>query len=232
MNIHARPVVLYRWVVFLLAAGYAVYQIMTADYSSPGGPFRFLTIWALMLSFYSASRMLALSEVRIRYDHQITAMSAAVLNAMVVFLYWKLYFADPALVNGNGQIVWHQEFYLHAVGPALQIFDALFIARVFVRPWRAVLPLLGIIMAYVAWAELFVQRFNATPVGTVTSGLPYPFLNSLEISGRATFYVSNGAVSVVLLLVFAGLMWAIDRFRQALPATATAAQPDSSGNAG
>lgn len=219
LDIHAKPVLIYRWVVFLLAAGYCVYQITTSDYTNPGGPFRFLTIWALILSFFSASRMLALSEHRITRNHRVTAMCASVLNAMVVFLYWKLYFNDPALVNGDGAIVWHQEYYLHGLGPALQIFDALIIARAFTRPLRAVLPLLTIILAYVVWAELFVQRFNETPFGSVTSGLPYPFLNSLELPGRALFYGSNAAVAVALLAGFAALMWFIDRLRRPRPLT-------------
>ena len=84
--------------------------------------------------------MLALSEQRDVRNHHRTASVAAVVNVMVVFLYWRLFFEDPALVNGNGDIVWHQQYYLHGLGPALQIFDALFIARVFGRPLRAVGP--------------------------------------------------------------------------------------------
>lgn len=202
MNIHSRPVVLYRWTVFLLAAAYCLYQTIFGSWSGPGGPFRYLTIWALFLSFYAASRMLALSEDRITRPHQVTAICASVLNVMVVYLYWKLFFTDPALVNNGGPIDWHQQYYLHGLGPALQIIDAIFIGRVFRRVWRGILPLLLIIAAYVAWAELFVQRFNTKPEGSVTSGLPYPFLNSMEFSERAVFYAANGAISMALLVVF------------------------------
>ncbi|MEX0371350.1 MAG: hypothetical protein AB3N09_12020, partial [Tateyamaria sp.] len=118
-DIHSRSVLIYRWIVFLLAAGYCLYQVAAGQWSGPGGPFRYLTIWALFLSFYAASRMLALTEHRITRKHEVTAMCAAVLNVMVVFLYWRLYFTDPALVNGNGAIVWWLEYYLHALGPAL-----------------------------------------------------------------------------------------------------------------
>jgi hypothetical protein len=52
---------------------------------------------------------------------------AAVLNAMVVFLYWRLYFEDSSLVNGGNPPVWHQEYYLHLAGPILQWIDAVFI---------------------------------------------------------------------------------------------------------
>lgn len=203
MDMHARPVMIYRWVTFLLAGGYCLYQVMTADYGSPGGPFRFLTIWALFLSFYSASRMLALSERRITRNHHRTAMVAAVLNVMVVFLYWRLFFADPALVNGNGDIVWHQQYYLHLLGPLLQICDALFIARVFRKPLRAVPPLVGLVLAYIIWAEGFVGPQNDAPLGTVTSGLPYPFLNSLELADRLGFYGTNIVVALVVLFSFA-----------------------------
>jgi len=199
----------FRWVTFLLAGGYCLYQVVFADYSNPGGPFRFLTIWALFLSFYSASRMLALSEGRAVRDHHRTASVAAVVNVMVVYLYWKLFFTDPALVNGNGDIVWHQQYYLHALGPALQIFDALFVARVFRRPWRALTPLMAVLIAYIAWAELFVQRFNTLPSGDVTSGLPYPFLNSMEWGDRLGFYGMNIAMALVTLAALSGICWAI-----------------------
>lgn len=208
MHIHTRPVLAYRWVVFLLAAGYCLYQILLTEWTGPGGPFRYLTIWALFLSFFAASRMLALSEHRTSRPHQVTAMCAAVLNVMVVFLYWRLYFTDPALVNGNGPIIWYMEYYLHGLGPALQIIDALFIGRVFKRIWRAILPLLAIIGAYVAWSELFVQRFNNDPLGSVTSGLPYPFLNSMEWGERLNFYLFNAGTSLAVLAVF-GLIAAV-----------------------
>lgn len=214
MNIHSAPVMAYRWITFLLAGGYCLYQLLSQDYASPGGPFRFLTIWALFLSFYSASRMLALSEGRIARRHHRTAAVAAVVNVMVVFLYWKLFLTDPALVNGRGPIAWHQQYYLHAVGPALQIFDALFIARVFRRPLRAAPALLAFIGVYLLWAELFVRRFNATPSGSVTSGLPYPFLNSMELADRLTFYATNMAMALLVLAAFA-VLCRISRSRSA-----------------
>lgn len=202
MDIHSRPVLTYRWIVFLLAAGYCIYQIFNASFAHFGGPFRFLTIWALFISFYAASRMLALSERRITRTHQVTAMTASVLNVMVCYLYWKLWFTNPDLVNNDGPVVWHQEYYLHALGPALQIIDALFIGRVFTRTWRAALPLTGIIAAYVAWSELVVQRLSDSSAGSVTSGLPYPFLNSMELAERLGFYGLNAAVAIGLLVVF------------------------------
>ena len=211
MDIHSRPVLAYRWVVFLLAAGYCLYRVVTEDYSFPGGPFRFLTIWALFMSFYSASRMLALSEGRITRNHESTAMVTAVVNVMVVFLYWRLFFENPALVNGRGDIVWHQQYYLHGLGPALQIIDAVFVSRAFRRPWRAIPALIGFICVYLLWAELFVQRFNTTPAGSVTSGLPYPFLNNLELPDRMSFYGTNLISALVVLALLSALCWGVTR---------------------
>ncbi|WP_299684277.1 hypothetical protein [uncultured Tateyamaria sp.] len=208
MDIHARPVVIFRWIVFLLAAGYCLQQLFAGNWGGPGGPFRYLTIWALFLSFYAASRMLALSEHRITRPHQVTAMCAAVLNVMVVFLYWRLFLTDPSTVSNGAPIDWYLQYYLHALGPALQLMDALFVGRVFRRVWRAVLPLLAIIATYVAWAELFVQRFNTKPEGSVTSGLPYPFLNSMEWGERLNFYLFNGGTALALLVVL-GLIGAV-----------------------
>ena len=207
MDIHSKTVMTYRWVTFLLAGGYCLYRLLDSDYSNPGGPFRFLTIWALFFSFYSASRMLALSERRITRRHHNTAAVTAVLNIMVVFLYWRLFFTDPALVNGNGDIPWHQQYYLHLLGPALQVFDALFIARVFRKPLKAIPALLGVVILYITWTELFVQRFNTHPSGSVTSGLPYPFLNNMEWGDRVTYYGVNLVVAVGILMALAAIGW-------------------------
>lgn len=219
MDIHARPILIYRWIVFLAAGFYCLYQVLTGNYADPGGPFRYLTIWALFLSFYSASRMLALSEHRTTRKHEVTAMCASVLNVMVVYLYWKLYFTDPSLVTMN-EPVWYREYYLHLAGPVLQIIDALFIARVFTRVWRGVLPLLVIIALYVSWAEFVLEPYSDKPVGKVTSGLPYPFLNDMELPGRMMFYAANGAMAMGLLVVFGLLAYAIYR---AWPSAASSA---------
>lgn len=208
-DIHSRPVLIYRWAVFLLAAGYTVYNILFNGWTGAGGPFRYLTIWALLLSFFAASRMLARTEHRTQRRHEVTAMCAAVLNGMVALLYWRLFLIDPALVNGGGPIVWWQEYYLHALGPALQIIDALLIGRVFHRPWRAVLPLIAIIGAYIAWSELFVQRFNDSPSGSITSGLPYPFLNDMVWADRVGFYGTNVGAALVMLAGLAAVAWLV-----------------------
>ena len=137
------------------------------------------------------------------------------MNAMVVITYWRLYFADPHSVTSDGQLgQFYLEVYLHAVGPLLQWIDVTFIHRGFRRLRPAFLWLFGVISVYILWMELILQRFNDSPMGSVTSGLPYPFLNDLALDGRATFYLVNFTVATILLLVFAGLAWLV---RQAFP---------------
>lgn len=203
---------IFRWVVFLLAAFYCLRTLFFADFSNFGGPFRYLTIWALFLSFFCASRMMALEEARSTRRWDGFVCMTAVINAMVVFLYWRLYFADPTSVTRDGELgQFYLEMYLHGLGPALQIIDTIFVHRSYRKMVPALGWLFGVIGAYVAWAELAVGPLNDEPIGKVTSGLPYPFLNDLELSGRAIFYGSNFVVALVLLLVFAGIAWLIRR---------------------
>lgn len=200
-------VTLYRWAVFLLAGFYLIWMLLIdADYSSPGGPFRFLTIWALLLSFFVASRMMALVEHRSENDWPALVAVTGTLNFMVVFLYWRLFLANPDSLTGvSGPPEPWVQYYIHAIGPALQWGDMLFLHRNLRHVKRALALLLTIVAAYILWAELVVQTFNDTPLGDVTSGLPYPFLNDLALLGRAAFYGQTALSGVVVLLVIFGL---------------------------
>lgn len=223
---YGRKVLLYRWIVFLLAASYCVYQILwSADYSVPGGPFRFLTIWALLASFFCASRMLAFSEDRSSREWRVAAAITAVLNGLVVVLYWKLWFEDPAQVNSDGPIVWHQEYYLHLLGPVLQWIDALFILGAFRALRLAFAGLAALIAAYVGWIEGIVRALADFPHGTVTDGLPYPFLNNLAWPERLEFYATTAIGGAVILLLFTGLDIAVRRRRQRAFSAISASRP-------
>ncbi|MEO1780364.1 MAG: hypothetical protein AAFU63_16435, partial [Pseudomonadota bacterium] len=211
---HARWVLIYRWIVFLLAAGFTLRQIVIyADYGPPGGPFRFLTIWALLLSFFAASRMLALTEKRSERPWPNLVAVTAVANALVVLIYWRLWLQDPALVNSGPPLPWWLDYYLHGLGPLLQWIDALFIYGAFRKPLRAVPLLLIVTGAYLLWIEFFVGPMNDRPVGLVTDGLPYPFLNAMELPDRLQFYGVTAASGLVFLAIFAALAWAIRRAR-------------------
>lgn len=222
----APVVLLWRWAVFLIAAGYCIYQLVIAgDYGPAGGPFRFLTIWALLLSFFAASRMLAVSEGRSERDWSDLVLVAAVANALVVLLYWRLWFEDPALVQTGGPPAWHQDYYLHLVGPVLQWIDALFVFGGIRRIWRGALWLVLAMAAYVAWIELFVQRFNDFPYGRMASGLPYPFLNDLDLPGRVSFYGTTAATALVLVVVFGAVAAGIRRRAAAQSSARSARSP-------
>ena len=110
---------------------------------------------------------------------------------MVVFLYWKLYFIDPSLVNYSGSIVWFQEYYLHILGPALIILDALILNNSFTQVKKGVMTILAICLLYILWSEVVTGPLNDTPEGAVTSGLPYPFLNNMSFSERVSFYTTT-----------------------------------------
>jgi hypothetical protein len=205
----SRTIKIYRWIVFLLAAFYCLRMIVLDDWNGFGGPFRYLSVWALFLSFFCASRMMAYRSTR-RWEALVGATS--VVNAMVVLLYWRLYLADPASVTRDGELsVPYLELYLHALGPLLQWIDALFIYRVFRRVGPTLASLLGIVIGYFLWAELAVAPLNGSTMGAVTSGLPYPFLNDLTFDQRMSFYVTNVAVAIILLGLFASAAWAVRR---------------------
>jgi hypothetical protein len=59
-----KTVRIFRWIVFLLAAGYCLRTLAFSSFEHFAGPFRYLTIWALFMSFFAASRMMALVEGR------------------------------------------------------------------------------------------------------------------------------------------------------------------------
>ncbi|PJI86020.1 FAR-17a/AIG1-like protein [Yoonia maricola] len=206
------PRLIFRWIAFLLAGGYCIHTLIFGGWDAFGGPFRFLTIWGLFCAFFAFSRLMALEEERStrRWDGFISM--AAVLNAMVLILYWRIFYADSVLVTGDGGFSeYHIEIYRHGVGPALVIIDAVFIHRSFTRLGAAGAWLIGVIGAYIAFAELLWQPLNDDPSGSVTSGIPYRFLNDLEFADRAVFYAVNFGTALVLLVVFAGIAWGIRR---------------------
>ena len=79
--------------------------------------------------------------------------------------------------------------------------DAFLILGVFSRlkPVFYAAIILGI--AYSAWAELVLHPLNAKPIGTVTAGLPYPFLNNMEFGTRMVFYGFSTIANFVFILI-------------------------------
>lgn len=69
------------------------------------------------------------------------------------------------------------------------------------------------IIAYPSWAEIVVRPLNDTPVGSVTSGLPYPFLNNMVFGDRLFFYGANVGTAIVFLVVFTLISMVVARMR-------------------
>jgi hypothetical protein len=190
---------------FSLAFGYWIYQFLDANPDAFGMQFRFLTHWGLSLAMVMhfinwRSRRQGLPDQR----PTLMAM-VAILNILVVFLYWRLYFIDPALVNGDKTPIWHQEYYLHLLGPAILVIDAIWFYRAFAAFWRGAIATILLCSVYVLWIELLVQPLNSEPIGTISAGFPYPFLNDMVMAERLNFY----AVTTGTALGFYVICWIV-----------------------
>ncbi len=204
----------YRWFVFLITLGYFFYQFAATDLAVFGWQFRFLTNWALAASTVSAFFMLRLAMGWSDQRHEVWASVTLVVNATVVLMYWKIYLEDPSLFYGDGNpIIWYQEYFLHGLGPLLQAIDALFILGVFQKMRQTALGVFAVPITYIAWIELVLRPVNETPVGSVTTGLPYLFLNNMELPARANFYITTTITMLVLMLIAWGLSALLRRLR-------------------
>ena len=190
----------WRGAFLALTAAFWAWQFTTADIAEFGWQFRFLTNWGLTLSLAHAVLAWRAARDPSAAPPETLAIVAALVNGMVVYLYWSIRLSGGGL--GEGEIWSVNNLYLHAVGPGLQIVDAVFVMRVFARPIRAVPAFAGVVLLYILWIELAVAPLNAAPAGSATSGLPYPFLNDLHRGERATFYGQAATGGLLLMLVF------------------------------
>lgn len=214
MSANTSPAVTgFRWIVFALAFGYWCYEFTVFSRELFGWQFRFLTIWGLTANAIVAFLMLRYSLGRSERTYNPLVTATVILGAIVVFMYWKLYLTDPALVNSGSEVVWYQEYYLHGLGPALMIFDALFILGVFRRIAASIAIMITIFVGYIFWIELLVGPRNTYPEGSVTAGMPYPFLNDMELAQRINFYGVTIGTAIVFFIVGLLLSRAIARLQ-------------------
>ncbi|MGR3483806.1 MAG: hypothetical protein ACU0BF_00535 [Paracoccaceae bacterium] len=207
----------YRLAVAALAAVYTVVVLGDLPWGGWAGPLRYLTVWALLASLASAVLMVRHETGRGGRADVFVAVTA-VLNVMVIALFWQLYLRDPASVTDGGQLdAWWRELYLHGIGGGLQILDALLLHRLRPRAGRAAAALLAAIAAYVAWAELAVARFNDEPVGAMAAGLPYAFLNDRGVVSRIEVYVTYAAFGLIALALLLGASALIRRATEGRP---------------
>jgi len=214
MDIKSPAIKGFRLIVFLLAIGYWIYQFTQNSFDSFGWQFRYLTIWGLTGYMIVAWLMLRMSLGRSNKGYNSLVTATAILGVMVLFLYWKLWFTDPSLVNSSGPIPWHQEYYLHLAGPVLMMIDAFFILGIYHRVARAYLLTMVIFLAYIGWIENFVRPLNMFPEGSATNGLPYPFLNDMTGKERVSFYVTTLITATVFFALGWGLALLLRRFRR------------------
>lgn len=194
---------LWRLGVFLMAAGFWAYQFTIQDLAAFGWQFRFLTIWALSLSVLSAAFALRLSLVPEEQTPETLFTVTAALNGVSVFLFWSFFAADSALIETDAGTAPWEMWYLHALGPGLQWFEALVLSR----GLRRIAPALGwmamAVLCYVAWLEMAVRPLNRMPGGVIETGLPYGFLNAMALSERTAFYALGATIGLALVVLFA-----------------------------
>jgi len=203
----------FRSVVFLLALGYWIYQFFRIEaWSDYGWQFRYLTIWTLTANVIVAAQMLRLSLRQTTNEIPAFVSFVVVMNISVVVNYWRLYLADPENFYRDGDSLdWWQEYYLHVLGPLLMWIDAFFIHGVFRRLKRVFIYALVLGLTYPLWIEWFVAPLNNEPVGSVSSGLPYEFLNDMMISERLVFYSAITISNFVFILIGWGIAHTIAR---------------------
>jgi hypothetical protein len=191
----------FRIIIFLLTVFYSLEQFRDIDPAMFGWQFRYLTIWTLTANLIVAGQMLRLSTGKTTQKWESFVSFVVVMNMAVVVQYWRLYFMDPLKVSPVEGTIWWKEYYLHVLGPILMWIDAFLILGVFSRlkPVFYAAIILGI--AYPAWAELVLHPLNAKPIGTVTAGLPYPFLNNMEFGTRMVFYGFSTVANFVFILI-------------------------------
>ena len=99
LKFNDRFILRYRFVCLLLSLGYFLYQFLGVNFDNFGIHFRYLTIWGLTGAMIATWLLYKNKRKGLPECYLAFVSAIAVLNAMVVFLYWKLYFIDPSLVE-------------------------------------------------------------------------------------------------------------------------------------
>jgi hypothetical protein len=60
---------------------------------------------------------------------------------------------------------------------------------------------LSVCIIYCIWIEFIIAPFNLEPIGSVTNGLPYPFLNDMSLYERVVFYLISMVLGILPMLL-------------------------------
>ena len=205
----------FRYFVFTLALGYWFYQFMVTDYTMVGLQFRLLTFWGLTGAVSVAWLMLSLSRKGLPPAHDALVSAVAVLNGIVVFLYWKYVFYRP----GSGKWIRPHRLVSRILSACCWAGPddsgcAVYKRRVQTAPKGSTSDIFDLSGVYF-WTEVITRPLNDTPIGSVVSGLPYPFLNDMTLQSRIGFYATTIATSLLMYLVgwLIGVMFPKLRFQ-------------------
>lgn len=181
----------YRIFVFMVASLYM------ADNYIRWGPsiFNYLTNWGLTAGVVCSALLLFETITERKLPINSVLIAGFCLSAVVMILYWRLYWKDPSLLyaDKDHMMPWYRDDYVHLVGPILQMFDALCIRQAFSgRVIRGLCYYICIASSYAVCSELFFA-------------LPYPFMWSLDLMQRLSFYGNGIAIGVMAFLIGLGL---------------------------
>ena len=202
-------VLIYRIISFVLPFIYLLEQLFGIGHGlyngelgeGFGGQFRYLTIWALIAHVFVGYRLLRISfGAKDTLNNGIVGAAAA-LGFYVVIMYWGLFLIDPQLINGDHKPFWLREYYLHFFGPAILWIDTVFIRKALKNIRSMVAFNISVCILYCIWIEFIIRPFNLEPIGSVTSGLPYPFLNDMSVFERLIFYAFSIILGIIPMLL-------------------------------
>ena len=173
-----------------------------------GKQFRYFTLWSLLANFM-ALLFITLSMRFIIFDKTKPFVAiSSMMGLFTIILYWGLFCIDPNLVNyADERLDVFREIYLHFAGPILLFFDALFLKKAFTYVRKILTYAFFINFGYFAWLEILVEPNSNFPVGKVTSGLPYPFMNDMLLEHRLIFMV-------LCFLCGALLIWILTKLKK------------------
>lgn len=164
---------------------------------------RFLTIWALTFAtiVHGYIGWQRINHRPISYKSII--QSAAIMNILVVFLYWRLYLINPSLVNGNKTPSMLTEYYLHSTGPLLMVIEALFLSKAFINFGKDLISTLTTNGLYIVWAELVLRPLQK---------LPYPFLAKMYGKDLRLFYIQVIAIALFFHIIMHSIAYWLNKY--------------------